>query len=117
VRAVDQVQDRGDLLADPVDRQEGVRVVEPDRAHPAQAAEHAGAFGPVHAAELGDPQRQVTVRPGPRLEDQRVVRAQAGPQHQRLVAVVAEPHGREHVVGEVLPVPGQLVQLASAQHG
>jgi hypothetical protein len=113
MRLAHEFQHGGDLLADLGDRAEGVRVVEPDRADPGQAAEHPGTLGAVHAAELGDPQRQITVRPLPRLEDQRVVRTQAGPQHQ----VVAEVHGREHVVGEVAPVPGQFVHLAFAQHG
>ena len=111
-----QLEHGGDLRADPVERAEDVGVVELDRPDPAQAAEHPGALGPVHAAELGDPQRQVPVRALPRPEDQRVVRAQAGPQHQRVAVGAAHRHRREHVVGEVLPVPGQLVHLPFAQH-
>jgi len=100
-------------VADLFRRAEVVPVVEPDRPYPGKPAQHPGAFGPVHAAQLGDPDGQFPVRVLPRFEDQRVVRAQARPQHQ---GVLAQPHRREHVVGEVAPVPGQFVHLAFTEH-
>ena len=72
-----------------------------------------GQLGAVHPAQLGDPQRQLAVAVGAGAVDQRVVRAQAGPQHDLLAA---EIHRREHVVAVVRPVPGDLVQLPLAQH-
>ena len=49
------------LLGDLVQGAEDVRVVELDRPHPGQPAEHPGQLGAVHAAQLGHPQRQFAV--------------------------------------------------------
>jgi hypothetical protein len=110
-----QPQYPGNLLADLGQGAEDVRVVEPYPAYPAQPAEYPRPFGAVHAAQLGDAQRELPVRALAGLEDECVVRAQAGPQYQRLVAL-AEVHRREHVAGEVGPVAGQLVQLPLAEY-
>ncbi len=87
-------------------------VVELDGPHPAEPAEHPGQLGAVHAAQLGDPQRQVTMAARARAADQRVVRAQARPQHELLPAHL---HRRPHVLGVVGPVARSLVELAFAQ--
>jgi len=60
---------------------EDVRVVQLHRPHPAQPAKHTGQLGPVLAAQLGQPERQLAVAPPAGPEEQRVVRAQAGPEH------------------------------------
>jgi hypothetical protein len=90
-----------------------VPVVERDGPDAAQPAQHPGAFGPEHPAQFGDAQWQLAVGPAACREHQRVVRAQAGPQHQLVVR--GHPHRREHVLAEVLGMTGQLEQLPFAQ--
>jgi hypothetical protein len=102
VGLADQLQRADRLVGHLVDGAEDVRVVELDRAHPGQPGEHAGAFRPVHPAELGHPQRQLPIAVRTRTEDERVVRAKARAQHELLAAQV---HRREHVVLVVRPVP------------
>jgi hypothetical protein len=113
VRLPDQVENGGDLLPDLLQGAEVVRVVQRDGAYPAEPTEHPGPLRPVHPAQLGDPQRQLAVGPSPRAEDQRVVRTERRAQHE--LVVLREPHHREHVVGEVAQVPGELEQLPLAQ--
>ncbi len=93
---------------------EDVRVVELDGPYPGQPAQHPGRLGAVHAAQFGDPQRQLPVTAGPGAVDEGVVRTEAGPQHHLFRPQL---HGREHVVAVVVPVAGDLVQLAFAEHG
>lgn len=114
VGAGDQLQRGAGLLDRLVQGAEDVRVVELDGAHTGQSAEDAGQFGAVHAAHLGDPERQFAVTAGAGPVDQGVVGAQARAQHDLLGA---QPHRRVHVVAVVVPVPGDLVQLPFAEHG
>lgn len=87
--------------------------VERDGAHPGQPAEHAGALRAVHPAQLGDAQRQLPVGTAPRPEDQRVVRAERRTEHELVVG--AQPHRREHVVGEVAEMAGEFEEFPLAQ--
>jgi len=112
VRLPDQAERRRGLGGDLVRAAEDVRVVQRDRPHPGQPAQHAGQLGPVHPAKLGDPQRQLAVAAAAGPVDQRVVRAQARPQHHLLAADI---HRRVHAVPVMRPVPGNLVQLALGQ--
>ena len=113
MRLRDQRQHLADLVADLVQRAEVVRVVERDRAHPGQAAEHAGALGAILRSDLGDPQRQVAV--GARRATK--ISAWCGHSDGRSMnsSSLGQRHAREHVVAEVLPVAGSLVQLALAE--
>jgi hypothetical protein len=113
VGPADQVQGRAGLAADLVQGAEDVRVVQLDGPDPGQPAEDPGQLGAVHPAQLGDPQRQLPVAVPAGAVDERVMRAQAGPQHDLLAA---ELHRRKHVGAVVRPVPGDLVQLPLAQH-
>jgi hypothetical protein len=114
VRAQDQVQRRPGLVGDLVEDAEDVPVVQLDRADPGQSTQYAGQLGAVHAAELGVPDRELAIAVGARPVDQRVVRTQARPQHHLLLPHL---HRWVHVVAVVRPVPGDLVQLALAEHG
>ena len=113
VRLPDQPQDLPDLVADLLQGAEVVRVVERDGPHPGQPAEHPGPLRPVHPAQLADAQRQLPVGAPAGPVDQRVVRAERRPEHELVVG--AQPHRREHLVGEVAEVPGQREQLPLAQ--
>ena len=92
---------------------EDVRVVQLHRPHPGQPAEHPGQLGPVLAAQLGQPERQLAVAPPAGPVEHRVVRAQDGPEHHLFPAQLDR---REHAVAVIRPVPGHLVQLALGQH-
>ena len=85
----------------------GVRVVLGHPAHAGQTVHHTGLLEPVDAAELEEPQRQLTVGPAPGLVDEVVHRAA-----HRLEPVlgVLELHGRVHGLGVVRQVPGGVEQ-------
>ena len=85
-----------------------VRVVHGQPAHPGQPVHHAGLLVPVHGAELEQPQRQLTVGPAARPEDQVVHRAVHGLE---VVLAALELHRREHRVRVVRQVPRGLEQL------
>ena len=98
---VENDRHHGNLFCCLVGRAEDVRVVQLHRPHPGQPAEHAGQLGPVLAAQLGQPQRQLAIAPPAGPVDQRVMRAQAGSQHDLLPAQL---HRRVHPVAVVRPV-------------
>lgn len=113
VRPMDQPQCRRRLFGDLLQGAEEVRVVELDGAYAGEAAEDTGRLGAVHASQLGEAEREFAVAVGAGAVDERVVGTQARAQHHLLAA---EFHRREHVLAVVRPVPGDLVQLALAQH-
>lgn len=109
----DQPEDLRHLRTDLVEGAEVVCVVERDRTHPGQPAEHAGPLGPVHAAQFGDPQRQVPPGSAPGPVDQRVMRAERRPQHELVVR--RQPHRWEHVVGEEVEMAGKFEEFPFTQ--
>lgn len=103
----DCVQASGDFVGDLIGAAEDVGVVEADLAYPGQSGQNAGSFGSEHGAEFVQSNRQLAVRMLLCGEDHGVVWAVRGTQHE---VFAADPHGWEHVVGELFPVPGPLEQ-------
>lgn len=112
----DELEGGPGLVDGLVEGAEDMGVVEMDRPHAGEAAEDSGQLGAVHAAQLGHPERQFTVAVGAGAVDQGVMRAQARAQDQ-LFGAAADVHRREHVLAVVVPVPGDLVELALAEDG
>ena len=104
-----QAEHEGQQVADLAGRLLGgdvaVRVVLGQPAHAGQAVDDAGLLVPVDRAELEEPQRQLAVGPPARPEDQVVHRAVHGLE---VVLRVLQLHRREHGVGVVRQVAGQL---------
>ncbi len=113
VGLLDGLEGQAHLVDDLVRAAERVRVVEADLADAAQPGEDAGQFAAEHRAEFGVPDGQVAVAVRAGGVDLGVVRAVRRAQH---VLLVPDAHGREHVGGELLPVPGPLEQSPFAQH-
>ncbi len=114
VGTADQLQRGTRLLHGLLQGAEDVRVVEGDGPHPGQTAEDTRQLRTVHAAQLGHAQRQFSVAVGAGAVDQGVVGTQAGAQQDLFRAQL---HRREHVLAVVVPVPGDLVELAFAEDG
>ena len=104
-----QAEHEGEQVADLAGRLLGgdvaVRVVLGQPAHAGEAVDDAGLLVPVDRAELEEPQRQLAVGPPARPEDQVVHRAVHGLE---VVLRVLQLHRREHGVGVVRQVAGQL---------
>ena len=105
---LDQPHHVRELGLDLLRRAEDVGVVERHRPHAAEPAHDAGPLVPVHRPHLGEADGQVSIAAQLRCVDEDVVRAVHGPEHHLLVLQL---HDREHVVLEVIPVAGQLVQI------
>ena len=103
----DQPRDGHRLRRDLVGRDEDVRVVLGERAHAHQSVQRAGRFVAMHLAELREPQRQVAIAADALLEDLHM----PGAVH-RLDGVqpVIRRARHEHVLAELLQVPGLLPQ-------
>ncbi|CAN5920749.1 hypothetical protein BH23ACT10_BH23ACT10_12570 [soil metagenome] len=114
IRVLDHGEHRRDLVDQLVCSHEYVPVIECHGPHTAETAEHPGALVAEHRSEFGQPHRQVAEAVLRGFVDQDVVRTVARAQYE---LIPADLHRREHVVAEVLPVPGALVQLAFAEHG
>src|SRR5436190_526128 len=113
--AVDRQQqfaERDRLKGDLASGTENMRVVLGEGAHPHDAVQRTRRLVAVAAAEFGEPQRQFAIAPQPVAEDQDM----AGTVHRLQRENFLVPAlGNEHVLAEILPVPGRLPQRAVEQ--
>jgi hypothetical protein len=112
--STDGAAQRSDDLVDNLIRTaEHVSVVEVDLPHPLQAGQHTRSFRAEHRCQLVESYRQLPIRMLPRCIQQCVMGAVGRPQHD---LVPAQIHGREHVIGEFVPVSRALEQCPLAEH-
>jgi hypothetical protein len=91
-----------------------VGVIKVDLPNPAQPRQNPGPLRPEHRAKLVIADREVPVGALLGGVDQGVVGAVRRSQDE---FVAADGHGRKHVGGELVPMPGLLVQGALAEDG
>src|ERR1700694_1044344 len=105
---VTEIEQAPDLCGHLFRRAENVGVVLGEAAHAHHPVQHAASLVPIHSPELGVADRQIPIRSLVRLVDDDVARAV---HRLRPITRSFDIHRAEHVLLEVLQVPGDLEEL------